>query len=474
MVQRKDEWLKVDDNQAVLFEMKNKWDQKTGKSLYRIGFRSWLLLKDMKEASDQQWVEEMARHGENGDDLRIMWPIELNVVSAEQTLAALLNVKVPLEFETTVVKILGYGDMSDMKRKLVNVVKMGVINPTKEDRRVAAEKHFQQDYKGKRKVGRPAKKNDTNKAKTIVSRSSDEKQAVLDQLASAKAARRALLEVKIKSIEIVAQVYKGDNDNVGISHTACIQPSRHEREGSEKDANEVRDSGVVMPQISKSINKQAQSESGDEQSEQPAINRKRIRRVIDDDSDDGQMPSKSTAKANDDDAVASFDSEDDEQCHEMQEFDDDSKLDNSMRMEIDESMPRHSANHDSEDHHLSPVLTPNKLQASSCSRTTELSSEEVNYCNNPETISPEFEPVAAGMPCSIRNPVPTDVTATGSSNRKNSLSHIETIAPSELLQNHYEPDDVVDDEVEEVASGASHEVSVDTSRVKEVFSHASM
>ncbi|KAJ8665831.1 hypothetical protein QAD02_007493 [Eretmocerus hayati] len=70
------EWLRVDNDEAVLVEMRNQFGPK-GEPLFRIGFRCWIPC--IEAGSDAEWVAELDRIKMEGREITIMWPMEVNI-----------------------------------------------------------------------------------------------------------------------------------------------------------------------------------------------------------------------------------------------------------------------------------------------------------------------------------------------------------------------------------------------------------
>ncbi|KAJ8669178.1 hypothetical protein QAD02_000437 [Eretmocerus hayati] len=180
--------LEVDDSQTVVVRLENKFDAKTGKPEYRIGYRCWLAMQHETEAEWEAALQEL----KGSKKVKMMWPNDVNVKmrSAKETLRDLRG----KSFDPIIVTIMSHGEHTVMKSKLRNLLAIDKTTPTRKDRRVIAKKIIDDD--GSDIVAKKGKKKDQGKSKQPMKKKSDEeKKAALENLEKAKAKRRALLEV---------------------------------------------------------------------------------------------------------------------------------------------------------------------------------------------------------------------------------------------------------------------------------------
>ncbi|KAJ8672507.1 hypothetical protein QAD02_003766 [Eretmocerus hayati] len=327
MMKCKKEWLAVDNSQAVLIQLMNKWNT-DGDPLYRIGFRCWLLIPQCE--TDTEWKAAIAAHIKDETEVKIMWPVDCNVKSAKETLKVLTCAKSqPVKFEATVVKILAYGEISLMKTKLINKANLGTTTPKKEDRKVTARKNKMQDENVKASQRQPKKQ--VGKAKSVPSkRSEEDKQVKLEKLSAAKAARRALVEVK-GNAEATKRVQLSDNEP-GTDKDAAADSSAtdnssnddvRDMEASSKNEFEGKnydsDDEIVLPQMTSVPKSQTNLMKGNRKL---ASVRKRILLPFDDeDAMVADPPAELIDKVGDDDADLLLDSEQSEHSKKPEELD---------------------------------------------------------------------------------------------------------------------------------------------------------
>ncbi|KAJ8666700.1 hypothetical protein QAD02_008362 [Eretmocerus hayati] len=179
--------LELDDGERVLVRVVNEFRDKE-EPVHRIGFCRWLALEAENE---EERVVALNQMKEDDVQVSMMWPEGVNVGSAKQTLRFLTKMENPSGvFKPRVVKILSYGDYSEMTKKLVNAVKFGVTTPTKDTRRLHAKDWIFDEDKVENRPIEQAKK--ANNKKKIVQRTDDEGLGTLQNLSAIKKRRIAL------------------------------------------------------------------------------------------------------------------------------------------------------------------------------------------------------------------------------------------------------------------------------------------
>ncbi|KAJ8678982.1 hypothetical protein QAD02_014769 [Eretmocerus hayati] len=180
------ELMKVDDSQTVVICFENKFYPVSEQPVYRIGYRCWLM---MTYETEDDWEAALEKLKNSDVKVKMMWPQDLNVKSAKETLKGLKG----KTFEAVVVKIMAYGEHLLMKVKLKHLIAIGKTTPKKEDRRLIAKKNLDENgfvdtdkKKGQGKQNR----------KRIKTKKDEGKEAALGKVEKAKAARAALLELK--------------------------------------------------------------------------------------------------------------------------------------------------------------------------------------------------------------------------------------------------------------------------------------